>query len=253
MKYKSYRFVDGKARWVIVDEDGKIIDRILNKEEMKGLEKEIYIRKYNHKGGSKRYTDEGLLDYLRRFNKENGRSPTEGDFSNNLEYPSYDTYFKRFGSWANALKLVGLDVESMVKNGIVKTTAQKARFTEIMVRDHFKQYPTDLSGENCLSPCDGICPNGKMYDVKSSKLHKGKYWVFMSKNKYKEEIEIYYYLAFNSDWTKLKYIWRIPGEIVESDYFYLGLSNNYKFNVKNMKEYEITKNISYILEKYGLV
>lgn len=37
---------------------------------------------------------------------------------------------------------------------------------EIIVRDRFKRHPVDLAGENKGSHCDGICPNGKNYDVK---------------------------------------------------------------------------------------
>jgi len=40
--YKSYRIIDGKPRWVIVDNTGNIINRNPSKEELKGLEKEKY-------------------------------------------------------------------------------------------------------------------------------------------------------------------------------------------------------------------
>lgn len=42
--YKSYRIIDGKPRWIIVDETGKIINRSPSKDELKGLEKETYVR-----------------------------------------------------------------------------------------------------------------------------------------------------------------------------------------------------------------
>ncbi len=45
-EYKSYRFIDGKARWVIVNENGNIINRNPSKEELKGIELEIYIADY---------------------------------------------------------------------------------------------------------------------------------------------------------------------------------------------------------------
>lgn len=38
MKYKSKRIIDGKPKWVIVDENEKIVSRNPNKEELKGLE-----------------------------------------------------------------------------------------------------------------------------------------------------------------------------------------------------------------------
>lgn len=155
-----------------------------------------------------------MLDHLRQFYEESGTYPTEKDFTNNPEYPSVSTYVKYFGSWSNALKSVEMDVESIVQKGILLTNEQKARFTEMIVRDHFERHPVDLAGENKLSPCDGICPNGRFYDVKSSSLN-GYFWQFGTKNKYKEKIELYYFLAFNEDWTKLEHGWRIPGEIAE--------------------------------------
>ena len=102
----------------------------------------------------------------------------------------------------------------MVKKGVLVTNLQKGRFGEIIIRDHFKHHDSnadllsrrvtvnaiDLAGENSHSPCDGICPNGMYYDVKSSGLHIGGYWKFGTNNKYKDKIEIYYFLAFNEDY-----------------------------------------------------
>jgi hypothetical protein len=143
----------------------------------------------------------------------------------------------------------------MVKKGIVETEDQKARFSEIIIRDSFDNPSVDLAGENKCSSCDGICPNGKIYDVKSSKLHKivdyGEFYGFYMINKHKDEIEIYYLLGFNKDYTKLEYGWRIPGEIVESGTFYIRINSYYEFNVENMKQYDITDELREILIKYG--
>ncbi len=38
--------------------------------------------------------------------------------------------------------------------------------------------------------------------------------------------------------------------IVEKDNFQVGLSNNYKFNVKNMKEYDITYKFKDIFKQF---
>ena len=38
IKYKSNRIIDGKPRWIITDENGKIINRNQTKEELKGLD-----------------------------------------------------------------------------------------------------------------------------------------------------------------------------------------------------------------------
>lgn len=144
-------------------------------------------------GKRRKYTDEELLYYPAQFYEKYGRVHVRRDFENNHEYPYYKTYARRFGSWSNVLKLVGLDVDSIVDKGVLETNQQKARLAEIKVINHFKQRPIDLTGENCNSSCDGICPNGKTYDVKSSKIYTGGYYRFTTRNKYKEEIELYYF------------------------------------------------------------
>lgn len=298
-KYTSVRLIDGKPRKVIVDENGKIINRNPSKEELKSLEKEQYtghkkytenqllefLRKFeiekgrvpverdfmnNHKYPSSwiyydrfgtwnkalemaglddnefLYKESELLNFLRQYYEKNGRPPTARDFANDPEYPSPEPYKRRFGSWSKALKLVELDVDTMVKKGILDTSQQKARL-QMYVIEHFENKPIDLSGENQNSSCDGICPKGMIYDVKSSKLHSQKCYIlhsqkcyiFHTRNKFREEIEYYYFGAFNSDWTKLEHIWRVPGEIVEKDYFVANMYGG-EFNIGNMKEYEIT-------------
>jgi hypothetical protein len=245
--YKSYRIVDGKPRWIIIDENGKIVNRNPSKDELK------LVKNKDRRNERKDYNEE-LLDYLRQFCEENGRPPIAEDFTNS-PYPSRETYRRRFGSWSNALKLVGLDVESIVKKGVLVTNLQKGRFGEIIVRDHFKGHPVDLAGENNRSPCDGICPNGKTYDVKSSILHTdyGGYYHYGNCNKYKDKIEIYYILAFNKNYSKLEYAWRVTGwEVIEKDYFdvYVNSHSRAKFTIENMKEYDITDKIRDVLEKY---
>lgn len=100
---KSWRFVDGKARWIIVDENGDIINRNPTKEELRYLKNEIYTIKKRQK-----YTDEELLEILRKFQIEEERPPTTGDFDNNQKYPGVSTYILRFGSWNKAIEMVGL-------------------------------------------------------------------------------------------------------------------------------------------------
>jgi len=203
-----------------------------------------------NKGKKERYSREHLLSSLKQFYHNYGKIPVARDFVNNPEYPGLNTFQSRFGSFQKALKLVGLDVDSMIKKGIIETCQQKARLAEIKVIDHFEQHPIDLAGENCNSSCDGICPNGMNYDVKSSRLiehHGSLYYQFGTDNKHKDDIEIYYFLAFNEDYTKLKYAWRVPGEIVENSMFYIGTSWS-KFNIENMKEYEIADKINKIID-----
>jgi hypothetical protein len=216
--------------------------------EGKSVEKGVYkIKRYRQS-----YTKEQLLWYLIQFYEKYGSPPTMKDLDHNFEYPSSYSYTKYFGSWGKALKLVGLDVESMVKKGVLETTQQIGRFGEMIIRDHYKTHPKDLAGENQNSPCDGICPNGMTYDVKSSGLDwTGRYYTFKTNNKYKEEIKIYYLLGFNEDYTKLKYGWRIPGKIAEKGQFRIGLNNSHKFNTENIKQYDITDKLIEILIKQG--
>jgi Homing endonuclease associated repeat len=225
---------------------GRVINSNPVKEELNGLDKEQ--RSYQDTRKVIYYTDKELLNYLTDFYRKNGRVPTQKDFTNNPEYPSFQTYSNHFGSLHNALKLVGLDVDSMVKKGVLVTNNQKARLAEIKVINHFKQHPTDLAGENPRSPCDGICPNGKTYDVKGSKLYKGRYYNFNTKNKYREEIEIYYFLGFNEDFTELQHAWRVPGEMVDKGSFAIAhICVQYNSRcIESMKEYDITDRIKEI-------
>lgn len=253
--YKSKRPVDGKSPiWVIVDETGTIVNYDPNKDELKILKEELYAGKYKDGRSAKTYTDKQLLNYFTQFYEENGRPPKWGDFANNPEYSAPETYKKRFGGWQKALKLVGLDTESMVKKGIIETNQQKGRLAEILIIDHFEKNPVDLAGENYLSPCDGICPNGKYYDVKSSALGKERNrWHYGTNNKYKDKIEIYYLLAFNEDYSELMYAWRMTNwEVIDIGDLYIGMNSihNRKRTVENMKEYDITDKIRDILKKY---
>lgn len=238
-KYKSYRIINGKPKWIISDKNGSIVNKEPNKEDLKNLEEYKKI---------KQYTDEELLNYPRKYYEKYGRVPTGIDFDNHREYPNRKTYDRRFGSWQKALKLVELDIESMIKNGIVKTNDQKARLAEMIVKHHFENRPIDLAGENHNSSCDGICPNGKTYDVKSSWSCNGTNYSFNIRNKYKEKIEIYYLLGFNDNYTKLEYGWRVPAKISKREHLVVGSNYNYEFNIDNMKKYDITEKLKDVFE-----
>lgn len=45
MIYKSKRIIDGKAKWIVIDEHGNIVNRNPNKEELKKLKTETYTKK----------------------------------------------------------------------------------------------------------------------------------------------------------------------------------------------------------------
>lgn len=203
---------------------------------------------------SKKYTEEELLEYLRKFEIENGRSPTKRDFDNDPEYPSTQVYRDKFRSWTGALKLVGLDVDSIVRKGVIETVNQKRRLTEIFILEHFdkKEDVKDLSGENPLSHYDGICPRGETYDVKSSAIitsNRFTRWVFNLDNSHKDEIEWYYLLAFNEDYSELLHVWRIPAwdivKSIEKGHIQIGINR-----VESMKQYEIIEKLKPIFNNW---
>lgn len=250
MTYKSYRIIEGRPSWVIVDINGKIIDIDPSNDKLKNAEM------LHEKMMSKPiYTDKELLDDLKRFYKENGRIPRRRDFVNNPEYAGFTTYSIRFGSWSNALRLVEMDTDFLVKQGNLETTQLIGRRFELMVIDIFENRSIDLSGHNCNSYIDGICPNGQTYEVKSSRLYKyitnGGYWRFGTDNKDKDEdkehIQWYYLGAFDESYKKLLYVWRIPGEMVEKTNFFVGMYGG-MYNIENMKEYDISYKFKKFIE-----
>jgi len=192
------------------------------------------------RGGSQLYSDKELLKYLTRFFSKNEVVPTECDFKNNNKYPSHGIYVNRFGSWTNALRLVKLDVDSMVRKGTVKTTHQKGRLFELHVLTHFNEKIKDLSGENCNSPIDGVCPTGQLYDAKSVGLIRKQFWAFNLESFYRSIIEWFYLGAFDKNYNTLLHVWRIPGNFVDVDNIKIWIGKNRKYNEENMKDFEIT-------------
>ena len=303
--YKTYVIIDGKPKWILVDENENVINYNPNSNELNGVEirgsqrkrvsytdeellnylemfceengrfpiakdfvngskypsNTVYQKRFgswndalklagldNREkcGRSDKYTDEELLIFLNIFYEEQGKVSSRRDFLNNPHYPDYQNYTAHFGNWGNALKMVGLDVDTMIEKGNLKTEQQKGRWTEIIVRDNFENRPIDLSGKNRGSVMDGICPNGQTYEVKSAKLLTiGKWsgWPFVTRNKDKDDdreaIQWYYFAAFNEDYTELLYMWRVPGEIIEKNTFTVGMHSGL-FCVYNMEEFDIT-------------
>jgi hypothetical protein len=62
----------------------------------------------------KKYTEEFLLDELRRFYRENGRVPKQRDFCSKNGYVSSRTYCEYFGSWNAALEKSRLQLNRFV-------------------------------------------------------------------------------------------------------------------------------------------
>ena len=70
---------------------------------------------------NKYLNDEELLIYLIQFYAENGRPPVALDIYKNPKYPGRELYRKVFKSWQKALKIVGIDTDSMVRRGYIET------------------------------------------------------------------------------------------------------------------------------------
>ncbi len=47
-------------------------------------------------------------------------------------------------------------------------------------------------------------------------------------------------------------MWKVPGDIVDKDFFHVGIHNSYEFNVENMKKYDITDEFKKFYEQYTM-
>lgn len=228
----AIRIIDGKPRKVIVDKNGNVVNRSPNKKELKGIDK--FHEKDGRNNPKLKISNEELLEFLRNFWREKGRPPTKNDLEHNLEFPSYKLYRTRFGGLQNALRLVGLDTDSMVRKGIIETDNQKARQSELYVLENDEKGATDLSRNNHWSVIDGISKKDYTYDVKSSKLVRGKFWNFCLDKR----VDFYYLLGYDKDRKNLLHKWKVPGYFSEGD-IQIGNNNYYTYNLENMREYEI--------------
>lgn len=192
----------------------------------------------------KPYTKEDFQNAIIRFAEENGRPPREKDFINNPNYPGVNTFIEFFGTFNKALKSVGMDLDSMIIKGYRKSSQQKGRLFELDVKDHFIGESKDLSGENCKSPYDGICPTGKIYDAKSARLIGGK-WQINLKNVYKTKIQWWYLGLFDKNFEELLYVLRIPSSDLEDDikkeFMLIFMEEDHKYTIENMKKYNISE------------
>jgi len=195
-------------------------------------------------------TEEELLNYLKLFEKEYGRIPTSEDLHSGdfIKYPAMGQYIRRFGSLEKAKKLVGQDMDSRARKGILDHTKQKARLAEMFVFEHFvEDGAIDLAGDSCRSHVDGICPKKQKYDVKSSSLltrfHGSDYFLFsLDKG---NAVDFYYLLGFNKDWSELLYVWRIPWNFFDGTHLQINISH-----IPNMKKYEITEKFKCIFNTW---
>lgn len=159
-----------------------------------------------------RYNQTVLIEILRKWAKQNNRIPVHSDLRRAQGLLSANTFVCYFGSWVEALRAANLHVKN--------SKSEDGREAEKLVAESCSCI--DLASRDRNSWCDGICPKGKTYDVKSSKLIRGSqnhgheyfYWSFLFGNKYKSKIDYYFLLGFNEDLTKLLRSWLVPGNVV---------------------------------------
>lgn len=141
--YKSYRIIDGKPKWVIEDENRNIVDKDPINEQLKGLEK--FPEKDGRSNPKQKKSNSELLEYLRQFEKENGRIPTVNEFNENPRYPNGGIYFKKFGGWNNALNLARINIKS--KRRIVEIVGRNSTREQLRIID--KDETVDHSNTKC--------------------------------------------------------------------------------------------------------
>jgi hypothetical protein len=114
-RYKAYRIVDGKLRWIVIDENGIIINRNPGRNELKVLEKEIRYdqdtrkKKLEYKEGDicpictedNEITERSILHPGRSFREHDKDGNETGRYICNKCYEKYDP-----NSTNNAIKSV---------------------------------------------------------------------------------------------------------------------------------------------------
>lgn len=187
-----------------------------------------------------KYTKDILIEKMHQFEIENGRPPVQQDFYHNPKYPSFTVFNRTFGSWNNAKLAAGYDIDCSNTRG---------RLGEEQTLSEFKtEGATDLSGDNHHNSCDGICPKGELYEVKSrSLIHfpncpEFDYWSFKVTRQQLKNAKYVFLRAYETNnFTKPpKYKWRIPIDLFECR---TGINiykddNRGTLNVRTMKKYE---------------
>lgn len=190
-----------------------------------------------------KYTSTRIIDGKPRkiivwvFYDINRRPPTIRDFCNG-EYPGKSTYI-RFGSWHK--QIAGLDFDSLIEKGMVtdsnknNNSSLRGRIFEMIIYRSFNNESKDISGKNCISPFDGICPKGFKYDAKSSRFDPyTKRWHYNFLNKYIGEID--YFFLVDEKFEKLLHVWLIPKSLLNGKNF----KNIPIHEIDKMEEFEVT-------------
>jgi len=124
--YKSKRIIDGKPRWIIVDETGKIVYRNPSKDELRDLEKEIQIP---YSIGNKKYNDTNTCD----------RCGIEFKIAGGHPYKEYNNDMKWTGKW-NCQKCHQKYDPNSTNN--IKKSLAKRRIGDL-------KDPSKILGDNC--------------------------------------------------------------------------------------------------------
>jgi hypothetical protein len=166
------------------------------------------------------YTREYLIQWLKDFVLREGRVPTQLDLVNTKDAPSTTAFRNHFDTLANAKIVAGIDVSHY--------ETVKGRKAELEILKLFTQDGAiDMSGINWHSIFDGITPDGKTYDVKSSSLLSTIYntqrWQFALTHK--DAVYYFYLVAYDAEHKKILYIWRIPSSEINNKY-HIDIGNN---------------------------
>jgi hypothetical protein len=63
----------------------------------------------------KHKTDDELISILKEYYRKHGRPPEMGEFNNINNLVDFRTYYRRFGSWNNALKKAGIPIRKKIE------------------------------------------------------------------------------------------------------------------------------------------
>jgi hypothetical protein len=109
----TYADIEGSERVQSVDTIAKVYGNVGNALEMAGLSKRKPGHNVKHSGTGKKlkYTDDMLLDFIRNFERHEGRVPSASDSRRSL-IPHRSVYRKRFGSWKAAVRIALGDGDS---------------------------------------------------------------------------------------------------------------------------------------------
>lgn len=198
----------------------------------------IDIEKYSKQKLTEKHIE--LINKLQEWVKDNGKMPVANDLKYNPNYPSRSVYIKEFGSWDNSLIAAGFTPNNHEN--------ARGRQGELQTITEFKtKGAIDLSGQNRNSICDGQCPQGYMFDTKSSSLikHHGYWcWKFSATIGQLEEAEYLFLRAYKDrDFSKEpEHKWRIPIDFMDNrTAIFVYKDKRGIHNIENMKKYEISE------------